>query len=102
MTTPIIGTILNPNNANADVSLAAASGGDEFVTTLATQDLVSKNINAELGGVFYSNTGANCNVQFNIAGSQNNTKSTLRFIQTANRTLTFPDSTGTVALTSQQ
>jgi hypothetical protein len=101
MTNPIIGTILNPNNANQDVSLSATSGGDEFITTFATQDLINKNINAELGGGFYSNTGANRFLRFNISGALNNTATTLRFNQTANRNITFPDLTGTVALTSQ-
>lgn len=100
LTQPIIGTILNPNNANLDVSLPSTSGGDEFITTFATQDLINKNINAELGGGFYSNTGANRFLRFNISGALNNTATTLRFNQTANRSITFPDSTGTVALTS--
>lgn len=95
-------TILNANNSSANVSLSAVSGGDEFVTTLAPQDVLEKHFNAEFGNgsYFYSNTGINCKLKFNIASATNNTATTLRAVQTSDINVTLPNASGTLALTS--
>lgn len=103
LTTPIMATVFNANNVNSDVSLSAASGGDEFMTTLAPQDALEKHFNAEFGNgsYFYSNTGTNRKLKFNITSATNNTATTLRAVQTSDINVTLPSSTGQIALVSQ-
>lgn len=77
------------------------TGDDTVITSLATQDLVNKGLNMELG-YFYSNTGANRKVMFRftpVAPVGNNTTSEIRFASTASRLWTHPDKSGTYAMT---
>lgn len=96
---PSIATVLNGNNADLPIVMPNNSAsGDQFVTTQAGQIMTNKHLNAELTRL-YGNTGTNRYVNFSLATASNTTTSTLSFAQTANRTITFPDATTTLAST---
>jgi hypothetical protein len=96
---PSIATILNSNNADLPIVMPNNSAsGDQFVTTQADQIMTNKHLNAELTRL-YGNTGTNRYVNFSLATASNTTTLTLSFAQTANRTITFPDATTTLAST---
>lgn len=71
----------------------------DFVDLLSPQDMLEKHMNAEFGGgsYFYSNSGANRKLKFDLLSSTNNTSTTLRAAQTEDRTITLPNITGTLA-----
>lgn len=88
--------------ADGSIMTFPTGGDDTVITSLATQDLVNKGLNMELG-YFYSNTGANRKVMFRftpVAPVGNNTTSEIRFASTASRLWTHPDKSGTYAMTS--
>lgn len=75
----------------------------DFVDVFSPQDVLEKHFNAEFGSgsYFYSNSGANRKLKFNLAIATDNTSTTLRAVQTSNINVTLPNATGTLALVSQ-
>ena len=88
--------------ADGSVMTFPTGGNDNVVTTLAAQEMTNKGMNME-AGYFYSDSGTNRRVKFRFNPSApigNNTTSEIRFVSTADRTWTHPDTSGTYAMTS--
>jgi len=71
-----------------------------FVGTTDTQTLTNKTLSTSTtikdSAVIDSTTGTSRQVQVDVSGATNSTKTTLSFAQTSNRTITFQDSAHTV------
>jgi hypothetical protein len=95
LTTPIIAAILNPNDSNNQLNMPTVGATDEFVTKTATQRLTNKSLDAELSSL-YADGDNTKTALFSLNPAATGTSSTLRFAQTANRVITFPDATTTL------
>jgi hypothetical protein len=101
LTLPTMAAVRNANNLNRTVNLPSSGPvGDQFLTSLSSQDVINKNLNAELT-TLYANSGTNKRVRFDMVGASDNTNTILYFQQSADRDITFPDASGTLCLTSQ-
>ena len=98
---------LKPNTtvtytANRTVELPEVDDNIVLSSPTASETLQNKTIivDGAQKSVFESATGTNREVEMSISGATDNTKTTLTFSQTANRSISFPNASGSVLLDS--